>query len=572
MNLVEAAVAWASRPMQRAVSPTTSTLTFQQFVDSFKYGGVGYPLSGIQQTLGGNKEATPDGFTGYVSSAYAANGIVFACMMTRMLHFSEARFQFRRLENGRPGDLFGTAELAPLERPEPGKTTGDLLARAIQDVDLAGNFYAIRQGSRIVRLRPDWVSLVLGSTTDPDVDAVDPEAIPLGLIYWPGGPGSGKEPRTFLAGQFAHFAPIPDPVARYRGMSWLTPIVREIMADSAATTHKLTFFEHGATPNMVVSLDPAISQEAFDQWVAGFRQNHEGLANAYKTLYLGGGAKVEVVGSDLQQLSFKTTQGAGETRIAAAAGVPPVIVGLSEGLQAATYSNYGQARRRFADGTIRPLWRNFAGSMETIIRPPAGAQLWFDDRDIPFLREDARDVAEIQGLEARTIRSLVDAGYDPITVVKAVESQDWSFLKHSGLYSVQLQPPQPDGPPTESAPSAADDRSLATAAYMELARAAVSQPTNVYNNIDPGAFQVSTTIDPGAVQVSNPITVEAPTTIDPGAFQISHVTADKVDIDGRDVGAQLAADVRDVLERPTVREIERDGEGRPVRVVERRGE
>jgi phage portal protein BeeE len=58
------------------------------------------------------------------------------------------------------------------------------------------------------------------------------------------------------------------------------------------------------------------------------------------------------------------TQGAGETRIAAAAGVPPVIVGLSEGLQAATYSNYSQARRRFADGTMRPLWRNAAVARE----------------------------------------------------------------------------------------------------------------------------------------------------------------------------------------------------------------
>src|SRR5439155_2794947 len=138
----------------------------------------------------------------------------------------------------------------------------------------------------------------------------------------------------------------------FRGMSWLTPIVREVMGDSAATTHKLKFFEQGGTPNMVVSLDASITKEAFDAWRKTFEGRHEGLLNAYRTLYLGGGASVQVVGKDLQQLDFKVTKGAGETRIAVAARVPPIIVGLSEGLASATYSNYGMARRHFADATL----------------------------------------------------------------------------------------------------------------------------------------------------------------------------------------------------------------------------
>jgi len=169
-------------------------------------------------------------------------------------------------------------------------------------------------------------------------------------------------------------------------------------------------------------------------------------------LYLGGGADVTVVGSDFKQLDFAKVQGAGETRIAAAAGVPPIIVGLSEGLQAATYSNYGQARRRFADGTIHPLWQNAAGSFGTLVRPPGGStsgavRLWYDARHVPFLREDAKDAAEIQGLQSRTIRALVDAGYTPESVVAAVNAQDWALLVHTGLFSVQLQKPGEGTPP-----------------------------------------------------------------------------------------------------------------------------
>jgi hypothetical protein len=132
--------------------------------------------------------------------------------------------------------------------------------------------------------------------------------------------------------------------------------------------------------------------------------------------------------------------------------VPPVIVGLSEGLQAATYSNYGQARRRFADGTMHPLWQNAAGSLVPIVPAPpsdgrSAARLWYDARDVAFLREDRMDAANIQGRQATTIRTLVDAGYEPDAVVAAVQAEDYTLLKgrHTGLFSVQLQPPGTTG-------------------------------------------------------------------------------------------------------------------------------
>jgi hypothetical protein len=109
------------------------------------------------------------------------------------------------------------------------------------------------------------------------------------------------------------------------------------------------------------------------------------------------------------------TQGAGESRIAAAAGVHPTIVGLSEGLQGSSLNsgNFGAARRLVADRTMSWLWRNAAGSLEILVPPPAGASLWYDASGIPFLREDRKDAAEIQQIKAATIRQLVDAGYEP---------------------------------------------------------------------------------------------------------------------------------------------------------------
>jgi hypothetical protein len=111
--------------------------------------------------------------------------------------------------------------------------------------------------------------------------------------------------------------------------------------------------------------------------------------------------------------------------------------------------NFRSARDAFADGTMRPLWRTFCAAMETLVKVPASSRLWFDDRDIAYLREDIKDLAEIQSQEATTITKLIQDGYTPDSIVDAVQKKDWSLLKHTGLFSVQLQPPMPDGPPVQ---------------------------------------------------------------------------------------------------------------------------
>jgi hypothetical protein len=96
-----------------------------------------------------------------------------------------------------------------------------------------------------------------------------------------------------------------------------------------------------------------------------------------------------------------------------------------------------------------------AGSVAHLVEVPDGAELWYDDRDIPFLQEDQKDAAEVQSTNATSIKTLVDAGFTPESVTAAVGAGDLSQLQHTGLFSVQLQPPNPDGEkaaPTETSP------------------------------------------------------------------------------------------------------------------------
>jgi phage portal protein BeeE len=308
----------------------------------------------------------------------------------------------------------------------------------------------------LVRLRPDWVSIV-GKPRYVNGGQVGWTKI--GYLYTEGGAATQNERKgdgvPFLVNEVAHFAPIPDPLATFTGMSWLTPVIREIQADQSMTRHQRKFFDNGATPNMVIKHIAGATEEKVKAWLETFEDKHVGVENAYKTLQLYPGADATVIGSDMEQVDFKVVRGAGETRIAAAAGTPPIIVGLSEGLAAATYSNYGQARRRFADGTMHPLWQNVAGSIENIVpAPSSSSRLWYDSKDIPFLREDEADAANIAAVQAATINTYITAGFEPDSVIKAVTAGDLGLLVDSGLRSVQLMPagssPTPTLPKSET--------------------------------------------------------------------------------------------------------------------------
>ncbi len=254
-------------------------VSVDQWLEMFNFQGLGYALTGT--TTSADTESIENSFIGYINGLYKTNGIVFACMEVRRSLFSEARFQWQRINKGRPGDLFGTRELDILDTPWPNGTTGELLSRAIQDADLSGNHYVVREAGRLRRLRPDWVQIIL--TAPPD-QAVESDVA--GYIYYPGGILNNPDiARLYTTEEMAHWSPIPDPEAQYRGMSWLTPILREVQADKQATEHKAKYLANGATPKLSVSLKETVTRDQFIQFIEAFEAANGGIDNAYKCLH-----------------------------------------------------------------------------------------------------------------------------------------------------------------------------------------------------------------------------------------------------------------------------------------------
>lgn len=379
-------------------------------------------------STGGYEQLLPQ-FSSYASVGYQGNGIVFALVLARLSLFSEARMCFRDLETKK---LFGSTALDKLENPWPGGTTGELLARMEQDVSLAGNAFIRDAGDRLERLRPDRVVTIFGERQDGLLQVV-------GYGYDRDGMGDPLA-EVYEVDAVAHWSPIPDPLAQARGMSWLTPVVREINADQSMTEHKQQFFQNAATPNMLVKYERKLNREQVDLIADRFQAKHGGPQNSWRTLILDEGADVTVLGHSFEQMSFTAVQAAGENRIAAAAGVPGIVVGLKEGLAAATYSNYEQAMRRFADITMRPNWRSAVASLAKLVDVPVGAELWYDVTDIAALRQGEKDRAETAQIMALAAGELIRSGYEPDTVGPALTAGDFALLRHSGAIPTALYP------------------------------------------------------------------------------------------------------------------------------------
>lgn len=438
-----------ARPRRAAPKKRAGSLTLDDWLAAFQFNGSMYPI--LNQTLPGvgQSEIYPT-MIGVTDGALKSDSIVFTCIGKHMKVFGEARLQYQPLGSYMPGDLYGKPSLKILEEPWPGGTTRDLLTLMDLYEQVGGNAFVWKEDANTLRVpRPDWVTIVLGNRREGGkVGDIDTEVI--GYAYKPN--GAGDRVQVMLPEHTAHWFTMPDPSCQWRGISWLNPVIAEVEADIATTAHKKAFLTNGATANMVVTLDANLSPDEFEEWTELFDEGHKGALNAYKTIYLAGGADAKVVGADMQQMDFVNTQGHGEARICNAAGIPPIIAGVVKGLDSATYSNYGQAKEVWADSELRPDWGAACEKLQKLVDTPSDSRLWYDERQISFLKADRKILAETQESQSRTLRQLTDAGFEPESAVAFVESGDLGKLRHTGLFSVQLQPPgtefKPKGAPT----------------------------------------------------------------------------------------------------------------------------
>src|SRR5215471_2195290 len=257
--------------------------------------GISSGAAVLTTTYGGaDREAVLPQWAVWAQSAHASSAVVFAAQYVRMALFSQAVFQFQAKDDKH---LFGTKALAKLEDPWPGGKTPDLLARMEQDAGWVGNAYIWDPPGedRLVRLRPDWTTIVSELVQVPGGGQYRNVT-----GYWVEPPknildqGKGQ---FYPAEEVVHWAPDPDPQADFRGMSWLTPVYRDVRGDDGMTEYKIKYLQNGATPNILLKYPQKLMPGTIDNLRERVNARYAGPGNAFKTLILDRGADMTVVGN-----------------------------------------------------------------------------------------------------------------------------------------------------------------------------------------------------------------------------------------------------------------------------------
>ena len=211
--------------------------------------------------------------------------------------------------------------------------------------------------------------------------------------------GEDKNAMHISVDQMAHWSPIPDPLANFRGMSWLTPILREVYADSAMTAYKTMYMDHGQ-PVQTIKYPAKLRPDTVDAIVERIMSKYGGVSNSWKPLIIDQSAD-PIMSAPLKDLDYRAVQAGGEERICyGGRGAAVVEVGIRSAEQNETWET---AARRFSDvyarlqrgGPSAPSLQKFVPNI-----PAKGVQLWYDTTDIAALQAAETERAQVTQVQA----------------------------------------------------------------------------------------------------------------------------------------------------------------------------
>ncbi len=341
-------------------------------------------------------------FLALAREGYGQNSIVYACLRLLSQSVPEAALVAAQVGPDRERTpLPPDHPLAALIRaPNPLMTEYEMLELIVLHLGIVGRSHWWKQRDRAGRvaalwpLRPDRVGPRYGGGGDDDPRATDARLSVLGgWTYVP--PGGGD----------AQFIPLddmlsfnfPDPAGEtggiVEGLGWVQVLAREIETDNEATTFVGSLLKNDARPSAILKVkQPGISKDAAERIKRLFGSQFGG-AQRGMTAVLDADTEYLASGFNLQQLEFPDLRNIAESRIAAAAGVPAVLVGLKVGIDAGIKATITEQRQYFSETTLANYWRRLADQFTNDLAAEFGEALacHFDTSKVKALAEHAKN-------------------------------------------------------------------------------------------------------------------------------------------------------------------------------------
>lgn len=158
------------------------------------------------------------------------------------------------------------------------------------------------------------------------------------------------------------------------------------------------FFEHGAQPALVMSLDKSVTPPEYERMKSDWRSRAENVANAFRTFFMRGEIKTQIITFPLKDLELIALQERAVTNITTTFGVPRTMLEAS----AANYATADSDRQSFWRETIVPRLSFYERILNEQLFTPLEYTLEFhpDELDVFQTDEAARAGSLLQLTQA----------------------------------------------------------------------------------------------------------------------------------------------------------------------------
>jgi len=298
-----------------------------------------------------------------VDEGYGANAAVHSCITRLALAYQQPRPVVLRATDGER--MPGHPLQALLDRPNPLMSYPELALYVATYKAIGGQCYLWKQRSaagRVVALWPfhaGHVEVIPGASTWIDAYVYDA--------------GDGQKYRLERQ-DIVHLKwPAVDPSQPWQALPPLRAVAREVDTDSEATRYMYALLANDATPRTVVEMPEtaALSEYEYARMKQAFQAKFGGDLRGDVAI-LEGGATINRLSLNMDELAFDALRKVPEARIAAAFLIPVEYSGLNVGLEHSTYANVAEARAGFFEDTISQLCALDAAELTADLAPEFG--------------------------------------------------------------------------------------------------------------------------------------------------------------------------------------------------------
>jgi HK97 family phage portal protein len=208
----------------------------------------------------------------------------------------------------------------------------------------------------------------------------------------------------------------PNPADPYRGMGPVQTVLNDIDAARYSAEWNRNFFINGARPGGIIKVDYRMSDKEFNAFVARWRQQHQGVANAHRVAVLENAEWVDTNFS-MTDMQFVELRNLPRELIREAFAFPKPMLGTVDDVNRA---NAEAGKEIMAEGQTIPRLSRWKDVIDTFLLPQFanGKTLELDYDDPTPVNHEAAD--RERNSQTAGARNLVLSGYHPDDVSDAM--------------------------------------------------------------------------------------------------------------------------------------------------------